>query len=149
MLVYLVKYLLICHCRHDFCTILLYKYTFGCDFIISGGVFYVRVRKPNTNQIQELMNTILTVFLQISGGLRTEVNSFLSEYAVPVIAMLLIVGVGIGVVMNYDKIIDRDGQGTRKEGIVNLLWVVGYIIIGLAIIAAVIALVNSKLKMSL
>lgn len=132
-----------------FCTILLYKYTFGCDFIISGGVFYVRVRKPNTNQIQELMNTILTVFLQISGDLRTEVNSFLSEYAVPVIAMLLIVGVGIGVVMNYDKIIDRDGQGTRKEGIVNLLWVVGYIIIGLAIIAAVIALVNSKLKMSL
>lgn len=96
MLVYLVKYLLICHYRHGFCTILLYKYTFGCDFIISGGVFYVRVRKPNTNQIQELMNTILTVFLQISGGLRTEVNSFLSEYAVPVIAMLLIVGVGIG-----------------------------------------------------
>ena len=95
------------------------------------------------------MNTILTVVLQISGGLRTEVNSFLSEYAVPVIAMLLIVGVGIGVVMNYDKIIDRDGQGTRKEGIVNLLWVVGYIIIGLAIIAAVIALVNTKLKMSL
>ena len=38
------------------------------------------------------MNTILTVVLQISGGLRTEVNSFLSEYAVPVIAMLLIVG---------------------------------------------------------
>ena len=37
------------------------------------------------------MNTILTVVLQISGGLRTEVNSFLSEYAVPVIAMLLIV----------------------------------------------------------
>ena len=31
----------------------------------------------------------------------------------------------------------------------NLLWVVGYIIIGLAIIAAVIALINSKLKMSL
>lgn len=30
------------------------------------------------------MNTILTVVLQISGGLRTEVNSFLSEYAVPV-----------------------------------------------------------------
>lgn len=82
MLVYLVKYLLICYCRHDFCIRLLYKYTFGFDFFISGGVFYVRVRKPNTNQIQELMNTILTVILQISGGLRTEVNTFLSEYAV-------------------------------------------------------------------
>ena len=82
-------------------------------------------------------------------AIQINISFLLSEYAVPVIAMLLIVGVGIGVVMNYDKIIDRDGQGTRKEGIVNLLWVVGYIIIGLAIIAAVIALVNSKLKMSL
>ena len=91
----------------------------------------------------------LFILLQATGGIRNEVNTFLSDYAVPVIAMLLIVGVGIGVVMNYDKIIDRDGQGTRKEGIVNLLWVVGYIIIGLAIIAAVIALINSKLKMSL
>lgn len=53
--------------------------------------------------------------LQATGGIRNEVNTFLSDYAVPVIAMLLIVGVGIGVVMNYDKIIDRDGQGTRKE----------------------------------
>ena len=93
------------------------------------------------------MKTPLFILLQATGGIRNEVNTFLSDYAVPVIAMLL--RVGIGVVMNYDKIIDRDGQGTRKEGIVNLLWVVGYIIIGLAIIAAVIALINSKLKMSL
>ena len=92
------------------------------------------------------MKTPLFILLQATGGIRNEVNTFLSDYAVPVIAMLLIVGVGIGVVMNYDKIIDRDGQGTRKEGI---LGGVGYIIIGLAIIAAVIALINSKLKMSL
>ena len=71
------------------------------------------------------MKTPLFILLQATGGIRNEVNTFLSDYAVPVIAMLLIVGVGIGVVMNYDKIIDRDGQGTRKEGIVNLLWVVG------------------------
>lgn len=67
------------------------------------------------------MKTPLFILLQATGGIRNEVNTFLSDYAVPVIAMLLIVGVGIGVVMNYDKIIDRDGQGTRKEGIVNLL----------------------------
>ena len=53
--------------------------------------------------------------LQATGGIRNEVNTFLSDYAVPVIAMLLIVGVGIGVVMNYDKIIDRDGQGSREK----------------------------------
>ena len=58
------------------------------------------------------MKTPLFILLQATGGIRNEVNTFLSDYAVPVIAMLLIVGVGIGVVMNYDKIIDRDGQGS-------------------------------------
>ena len=106
----------------------------------------MNIRYPIYEGVYRILTFIL---LQATGGIRNEVNTFLSDYAVPVIAMLLIVGVGIGVVMNYDKIIDRDGQGTRKEGIVNLLWVVGYIIIGLAIIAAVIALINSKLKMSL
>ena len=50
--------------------------------------------------------------------------------------------------MNFDKIIDRDGQGTRKEGLINLGWIVGYIIIAMAILAAIIALVSSKLQMS-
>ena len=92
------------------------------------------------------MKTPLFILLQATGGIRNEVNTFLSDYAVPVIAMLLIVGVGIGVVMNYDKIIDRDGQGTRKEGIVNLLWVVGYIIIGLAIVLFVVGFLTSAMS---
>lgn len=50
------------------------------------------------------MKTPLFILLQATGGIRNEVNTFLSDYAVPVIAMLLIVGVGIGVVMNYDKV---------------------------------------------
>ena len=66
------------------------------------------------------MKTPLFILLQATGGIRNEVNTFLSDYAVPVIAMLLIVGVGIGVVMNYDKIIDRDGQGTRERGYCKL-----------------------------
>ena len=49
------------------------------------------------------MKTPLFILLQATGGIRNEVNTFLSDYAVPVIAMLLIVGVGIGVVMNYGE----------------------------------------------
>lgn len=45
------------------------------------------------------MKTPLFILLQATGGIRNEVNTFLSDYAVPVIAMLLIVGVGIGVVI--------------------------------------------------
>ena len=44
------------------------------------------------------MKTPLFILLQATGGIRNEVNTFLSDYAVPVIAVLLIVGVGIGAV---------------------------------------------------
>jgi len=36
------------------------------------------------------MKTPLFILLQATGGIRNEVNTFLSDYAVPVIAMLLI-----------------------------------------------------------
>ena len=63
------------------------------------------------------MKTPLFILLQATGGIRNEVNTFLSDYAVPVIAMLLIVGVGIGVVMNYD----RPGRtGNKKRGYCKL-----------------------------
>lgn len=92
------------------------------------------------------MGTLLFVILQ--AGIKTEVNTFLNDYAVWLIAGILVFGAGIGIAMNFDKIIDRDGQGTRKEGLINLGWIVGYIIIAMAILAAVISLVSSKLQMS-
>lgn len=92
------------------------------------------------------MGTLLFVILQT--GIKTEVNTFLNDYAVWLIAGILVFGAGIGIAMNFDKIIDRDGQGTRKEGLINLGWIVGYIIIAMAILAAVISLVSSKLQMS-
>lgn len=93
------------------------------------------------------MKTLSFIILQIS-SVKADINSFLSNYAVPVIAMCLVIGVCVGVVMNFDKIVDRDGQGTRKEGLINLLWIVGYVVVGLVVIGAVIALINSKLRLS-
>lgn len=92
------------------------------------------------------MGSLLIIILQ--AGIKTEVNTFLNDYAVWLIAGILVFGAGIGIAMNFDKIIDRDGQGTRKEGLINLGWIVGYIIIAMAILAAIITLVSSKLQMS-
>lgn len=95
------------------------------------------------------MKTLLFIALQVSGTMKSEINSFLSTYAVPIIATVLIVSVGWGVAQNYDKIIDKDGQGTRKEALINLAWIVGYVVIGLVVISGVVALVSSKLKLSI
>lgn len=64
------------------------------------------------------MKTPLFILLQATGGIRTSKTIFLSD-CFTVIAMLLIVGVGIGVVMNYDKIIDRR-TGNKKRGYCKL-----------------------------
>lgn len=94
------------------------------------------------------MNTMLLAAILLQAGIKTEINTFLQDYAVWIIAGILVFGAGIGIAMNFDKIIDRDGNGTRKEGLINLGWIVGYVIIGMAILAAVITLVSTKLQMS-
>lgn len=82
------------------------------------------------------------LFLMQIGSIRSEINSFISTYAIPIIAMFLVIGAGIGLVMNFDKIIDKDGNGTRKEGLINLLWVVAYVMIGIVMLGAVVSLVS-------
>lgn len=89
------------------------------------------------------------VLLQIGSGIKGNINTLLSQYGVPMIAFLLVVGVAIGVVMNFDKIVDKDGQGTRKEGLINLLWVIGYIVVGLAILSAAVAYIANNVKLSI
>jgi hypothetical protein len=94
----------------------------------------------------------LTVFgfvLLQAGGIKSDVNSFLSDYAVPIIAMVFVVSIGWGVAHNYDKIIDKDNQGTRKEGLINLAWIAGYVIVGLTVITILVNLVGSKLSLSI
>lgn len=96
------------------------------------------------------MNTLTQlgfVLLQV-GGIKSDVNSFLSDYAVPIIAMVFVVSIGWGVAHNYDKIIDKDNQGTRKEGLINLAWIAGYVIVGLTVITILVNLVGSKLSLS-
>ena len=87
--------------------------------------------------------------LQIGGGIKGNINNILSQYGVPIIALLLVVGVAIGVVMNFDKIVDKDGQGTRKEGLIILIWIIGYVIVGLGILAAAVAYISGNLKLSI
>lgn len=93
--------------------------------------------------------TVLGFLLLQAGGIKSDVNSFLSDYAVPIIAMVFVVSIGWGVAHNYDKIIDKDNQGTRKEGLINLAWIAGYVIVGLTVITILVNLVGSKLSLSI
>lgn len=88
-----------------------------------------------------LMNAMLGLLLQAS--VKGKVNEVLSNYAVPVIAGIIVISVSIAIFSNLEGIVDRDGTGTRKGAIMNVVWVVLYVIIGIAVLAGIVRLVGS------
>lgn len=91
------------------------------------------------------MNNLLlnATSLLLQASVKGKVNEVLSNYAVPVIAGIIVISVAIAIFTNLDGIVDRDGTGTRKGAIMNVVWVVLYVIIGIAVLAGIVRLVGS------
>lgn len=87
-----------------------------------------------------LFNTAFTL-LQIR-DFKNDVNTVLNNVGLPLFLFFIVIGTVIGVVQNYEKIVDKDGNGTRKEGLFNVGIIVLYVVIACAVIAGVIALVG-------
>lgn len=81
--------------------------------------------------------------LLAAGSVKGKVNEVLSNYAVPVIAGIIVISVAIAIFSNLEGIIDRDGTGTRKAAIMNVVWVVLYVIIGIAVLTGIVSMVGS------
>ena len=91
------------------------------------------------------MNSLLlnATSLLLQASVKGKVNEVLSNYAVPVIAGIIVISVAIAIFTNLDGIVDRDGTGTRKGAIMNVVWVVLYVILGIAVLAGIVRLVGS------
>ena len=91
------------------------------------------------------MNSLLlnATSLLLQASVKGKVNEVLSNYAVPVIAGIIVISVAIAIFTNLDGIVDSDGTGTRKGAIMNVVWVVLYVIIGIAVLAGIVRLVGS------
>lgn len=88
---------------------------------------------------------LLTVLLSV----RADLQGFINEYGIPVVAAFILLGVGFGIAKNLDLIVDKEGTGSRQEGIKNVVWIVGFVIVGLAILAGVVTLVANKLTITI
>src|SRR5688572_25981585 len=89
---------------------------------------------------------MLMLFSQssFSQSLKTEINQAINDYLVPIIALVIVVCVIIGLVKNWDEINDKH---TRKEGLINVGWILLYGAIVLVAIGAIVTLVaNLKIK---
>lgn len=83
------------------------------------------------------------------GDVRGELNTLLSDYALPIVIAILVLSVVTGLITNMDKIIDKNGDGSRKEGIINVIWYLAYAILFCLVVAGVITLLNSKFQLQI
>jgi hypothetical protein len=91
---------------------------------------------------------LLSVLLQAT-NVRAELNTILADYGVPIIIAIMVVSIAVGLLKNMDKIIDANGEGTRKEGVVNVIWYVFYVILFIIVVGGSITLLNAQFNMSI
>lgn len=81
-------------------------------------------------------NILLTVLLQAS-GFKSTVNDILDKWFVPLVILCIFLGAGTGLAKNWKNISDETGSGSRKEGIISVVYYIGYSILAIATLGGI------------
>lgn len=68
---------------------------------------------------------------------RSAMNQILDGYTLPMFVAFMLAGIVLGLVQQWDNIIDKDNRGTRKDGLFALAWYVGYALLAAIVVSAV------------
>lgn len=68
---------------------------------------------------------------------RSAMNQILDGYTLPIFVAFMLAGIVLGLVQQWDNIIDKDNRGTRKDGLFALAWYVGYASVAAIVVTAV------------
>lgn len=68
---------------------------------------------------------------------RSAMNQILDGYTLPMFVAFMLAGIVLGLVQQWDNIIDKDNRGTRKDGLFALAWYVGYALVAAIVVRAV------------
>lgn len=90
-----------------------------------------------------MKKTTLTLILAFSAmqasaqDARGAMNEILDGYTLPIFVAFMLAGIILGLVQQWDNIIDKENRGTRKEGLFALAWYVGYALLAAIVVNAV------------
>lgn len=107
--------------------------------------FNLCVRKKAVIAFLSVMNAF-SMYAQ--SDVRAELNTVMADYALPIVVTILVISVVTGLITNMDKIVDKHDDGSRKEGVINVIWYLAYAIFFIVVVAAVITLF-SKFSLSI
>ena len=78
----------------------------------------------------------------------TEIQNLINNYLHPLLGLVIFMGLVVGIAKNFDAINDSSGSGRRKEGIIAVVYMVGYVIVVVAIIAVAVTKI-AAIKMTI
>ena len=84
---------------------------------------------------KKLFLTVMSASYTLRGfaqDARGAINDVLDSFTLPVFG-----GIILGLIQQWDNIIDKENRGTRKEGFVALGWYVGFALLAAVVVSAV------------
>lgn len=76
------------------------------------------------------------------GGFSASGNTLISQYGVPLIGICMFIAIASGIFKNWDDITDQSGGGKRRDGLINILYMVGYAMLACALFAIISTMVS-------
>lgn len=92
------------------------------------------------NNTKKTALTVILAFSAMQGfaqDARGAMNEILDGYTLPIFVAFMLAGIILGLVQQWDNIIDKENRGTRKEGLFALAWYVGYALLAAIVVTAV------------
>lgn len=68
-------------------------------------------------------------------SIKNDVNTVLNDIALPVFLGVMIMALAVGIVKNWRLINDENSEGNKKQGWMNIAYMVGYILIAVTVIS--------------
>jgi hypothetical protein len=75
--------------------------------------------------------------------MKQEINNLLTSYGLPLVSLIMLLGVIVGIANNWTAINDSSGSGRRKEGLLNVLYTIAYVVLGIAVITGAMTLLGN------
>ena len=85
-------------------------------------------------KVSLLVLTLTTSTGAFAQDARSAMNQILDGYTLPIFVAFMLAGIVLGLVQQWDNIIDKDNRGTRKDGLFALAW---YALVAAIVVTAV------------
>ena len=91
---------------------------------------------------KDIMKITPLILILAAKSFKDTLNDILSNYGLPLLGFVMILGISVGLARNWSKI-NADDWGTKKEGLFNLLITVAYVFLAISILTVAVTAIGA------